>query len=73
MIIIEHSVIDLSGLPRRTVSQATDDILWGVLWLDPDSGKPLIDLREVSQPGTRRCHYVIASRMYRPNDSYERG
>ena len=62
---IEHSVIDLSALPRRRTDEASNDIMWGYLYLPPgdwDLVKPLVDLRYISRPG---CRYVIASRMYR--------
>lgn len=63
---IEHSVIDLSALPRRRVDEAADAILYGVdiygAECSDNCPRPLIDLREISRPG---CRYIIASRMYR--------
>lgn len=62
---IEHSVVDLSALPRRRQDEASNDVLWGDLYHSPvdlECTRPLIDLREISRFG---CRYVIASRMYR--------
>lgn len=66
---IEHSVIDLSALPRRRTDEAANSILYGAdiygAECSDDCPRPLIDLREISRPG---CHYVIASRMFRTPD-----